>query len=534
MPLLAAYSGRIGDYERVEEAIYQAIRRGRVVDSASRLLKKLRQGIREKEDEINQKLTKICRDSRYKAAIQESIVVKKNDRPTIPVKVAYKTTFPGTMIAESAKGLTVYMVPHAIERASEEIVQLKAEEEAETYRLLADLSDQVFQEIESIESSLEAIVVIETIMARGKLSQAMGASPARLTDEEVIHLDQVCHPYLKDPVPLSLSLGEERRGLVITGPNAGGKTVVLKTLGLLQVMTQAGLHIPCGPETCLPVLEQVMVAIGDDQSLENALSTFSAHLKDLADMTREVGRYSLVLVDEIGSGTDPKEGAALANALLENFYYQGSLVVATTHYGEIKAFAQKHPAFETAAMDFTDETLQPTYHLIMGKAGDSHAFWLADKVHLDPGVMDRARAFLQEDLLTHYEEVALVKNFNPQKSQALQGEVSENEATFARGDRVKLLDSQEYGLVYEVPAMSPYVVVSVDGRQREVLKKRLRLDLAAKDLYPEGYDLDLLFMDHESYKMNRDLLRGSKKAYKALKKKAKERSTNNIRKKAGH
>ncbi|RLK62868.1 endonuclease MutS2 [Atopobacter sp. AH10] len=522
VPILSRYAQVIGEYVNLEEAVYSKIRGGRLNDEASRTLKKIRLAIRQKEDDVQNRLKKMLKDPRYQSLLQEAIVVKKNEQYTLPVKASFKNKFPGHLVEESNKGLTVYMEPLSISKISQELTDLRGQEQAETYRILSDLSDEIYQYIQPIEQSLEAIVVLETIMARSKLAKQMDGKEPKIRLDDYVQLDRVCHPYLKNPVPLSLHIGKSNRALVVTGPNAGGKTIVLKTLVLAQLMAQSGLLISCGSETVLPVFQQIFVSIGDEQSISNSLSTFSAHLTELAEYIREAGPYSLIVVDEIGSGTDPKEGAALSNALLESFYLKGSLSITSTHYGEIKEFAQKHPAFETAAMGFNMDTLEPSYQLMMGETGESNAFWLAHKVHLKEEIIDRAKEFAYSDLLMDYENHAPVKNFDYINSEDEEIK-TENLEDFHPGDRVYLNDSQNFGLVYRLSDKKDYIWVDVNGDKKEVLKKRVKLSIAAKDLYPENYDMKRLFMAYKDYKQDKDLLRGSKKAYKALKKAHKDR-----------
>ncbi|MDO4680607.1 MAG: endonuclease MutS2 [Aerococcus sp.] len=519
-PILYQYSLNLGNFSSTEAAIYQAIRGNQLVDEASRTLKKIRQRRQEKQEKMDERLQKALQEASQKKYLQEAMIVERNGRQTLPIQATYKNKFKGTVVDTSSKGLTVYMEPVSIQRLTADVWQLKMEEEAESYQILAELTGYVAADTLAIRQSLEVVVTLEVIMARAKLAREMSAREPEINEAEKIQLVGVKHPFIDDPVPLSLMLGEDFRGLTITGPNAGGKTVVLKTVALMQVMAQSGLQIPCEAGTSLPTFDQVFVSIGDAQNLANSLSTFSAHLSDLASFVRKARRHTLILVDEIGSGTDPKEGAALANALLEYFYQSGSLVLSTTHYGEIKDFSKAHPAFETAAMVFDSETLAPSYQLVMGESGESNAFGIAEHVQLAPSIQARAHDFMSGTVNLEDPTIYEVKTFEASKAKTTTYQTAR---AWQQGDRVILTEWGNVGLVYEDVPMSNDVVIYHNGQMERVPEKRVKLSIPASELYPRGYDKTRLFMTYEDYKAEHDLMRGSKKSQKQLQKKQRKR-----------
>ena len=297
---------------------------------------------------------------------------------------------------------------------------------------------------------------------------------------------------------------------MITGANAGGKTVVLKTVGLFTLMAMFGLQVPAQEGTELAIFDELFVDIGDQQNLENALSTFSGHMQNIAEILKRVNRNTLVLLDEIGSGTEPNEGAALAVAIMETMYEQGALLVATTHYGEIKKFAKEHEDFIPAAMAFDRDALQPKYLLQVGETGDSQALWIAKKMKMSSKLIDQAQTYIQQ------------KTYQTKKKDfADLGQIFENKKNelakrhFEKGDRVWLTEHQKEGLVFEDDG-SEKVMIYFNNEKIAVLRQRVQFRRSASELYPEGYDLDSLFIDFKTRKKQRDLERGSKKAHKEL------------------
>lgn len=515
-PLLYQYSKSLPSLLEIEEEIYQTIQHHKVADAASKNLRKVRKQIRENEKEIQEKLTKFLNHSSNKDMIQDRMIVQKDEHYTIPIKASYKNKVVGNIIEQSNKGTTVFVEPITVAKSNERLILLKAEEVAEEYQILAELTGYLAEKESIIEFIMETITAFDIIFARAKYSREVNGITPEVNKSEIIQIKKGIHPFLPTgAVPLDFTLGEECRGLVITGANAGGKTVVLKTVGLLTIMTMFGLQIPVQEGTTIAVFDKVFVDIGDQQSMENALSTFSGHMDNIASILNKTKRHTLVLLDEIGSGTEPNEGAALAIAIMEALYAKGALVVTTTHYGEIKRFAEEHEDFIPAAMEFDRETLTPKFILHLGESGESQALWIAKKVHMDSALIKQAKEYMDN------------KNYHTQKKIFIKSEdrspiVKREKTTFKKGDRVKLTENQQTGLVYEDDG-SDNIVVYCAKERIEVPRYRLQLLTGAEELYPEGYDIDSLFTDYHTRKMTRDLNRGSKKAHKLLDKEMRSR-----------
>ena len=317
----------------------------------------------------------------------------------------------------------------------------------------------------------------------------------------------------QDAVPLDFEIGKNYRSLVITGPNAGGKTVVLKTIGLLTLQAMSGFHITGVTGTEIAVFEKLFVDIGDNQSLENALSTFSSHMKNLAEIVNKANHRTLLLFDEIGSGTEPNEGAGIAIACLEKFYLKGCMTVARTHYGEIKNYSELHPDFMNAAMQFDQETITPLYKLLIGKSGNSNALWIADKMGISQDVQKIAKRYMTEK--SYNLELVDESRVRTAKVEKV---VDVAYHDYQQGDRVKLLDHNAMAIVFEGINQLNNVKVYYKKEFVDINIRRLQLDLPASELYPVGYDMNQLFSDFKDRKFEHDMARGSKKALKKVKK----------------
>lgn len=377
-PILSSYGNSIAEFKSIEEEIEFSIRGSLVDSNASKELKKIRRYIENTDSKIQEQLGNFLKSSANKNYIQEFFVSKRNDRYTIPIKAAYKNQVAGTIVETSSKGSTVFIEPSAISKNTTEIVVLKSEESIEEYKILSYLTGVIFDNSKEIKINIEVIAEYDMIFAKAKYSRAIEGIKPKINDYGYINIIHGKHPLLKgNIVPLDFNIGTHYRALIITGPNAGGKTVVLKTFGLLTLAVQSGLHISAKEGTEISVFEKIFVDIGDDQSIENSLSTFSSHVKNLAEIINSSNKSTLILCDEIGSGTEPNEGAGLAIAILEELYHKGCIIMATTHYGEIKNFSESHSDFENAAMQFENSTLEPLYKLITGKSGESNALWIS-------------------------------------------------------------------------------------------------------------------------------------------------------------
>ncbi|MRS22630.1 MULTISPECIES: endonuclease MutS2 [Bacillus] len=513
-PVLASYANSMTEFKSIEEEINFSIKGNSIDAAASKELKRIRNNIDSVDGKIKERLTKFLNSSANKKYIQEFFISKKDDRYTIPIKSSYKNQVAGSIVEASAKGSTVFIEPHTVTKLNAELASLKAEEAMEEYQILATLSGMVVESIYHIKINMELISQYDMVFAKAKFSKSIDGIEPKLNDHGYIHLVNCKHPLLSGKaVPLHFEIGQNYRSLIITGPNAGGKTIVLKTIGLLTLATMSGLHIAGDKETEIAIFENVFVDIGDNQSIENALSTFSSHMKNLSEIMRESNNNTLLLFDEIGSGTEPNEGAALAISILEEFYLAGCIIVASTHYGEIKRFSEMHDDFMNAAMQFNSETLEPLYKLVIGKSGESNALWIANKMNVRERVLQRAKEYMGN------KEYALeqVNESKIRKPKFVQ-EKRENHYEYKIGDRVKVLDYDDFGIIYKEIDNFYNVVVYYNGEFVEVNVKRITLEVAAKELYPEGYDLNTLFVDYKERKMQHDIERGSKKALRKIQK----------------
>ncbi|HFR4146869.1 endonuclease MutS2 [Bacillus cereus] len=513
-PVLASYANSMTEFKSIEEEINFSIKGNGIDVAASKELKRIRNNIDSVDGKIKERLTKFLNSNANKKFIQEFFISKKDDRYTIPIKSSYKNQVAGSIIEASAKGSTVFIEPHTITKLNVELAGLKAEEAVEEYQILATLSGMVLENIYSIKINIELISQYDMVFAKAKFSKSTDGIEPKLNDHGYIHLVNCKHPLLTGQVvPLHFKIGQEYRSLIITGPNAGGKTIVLKTIGLLTLATMSGLHIAGDKGTEIAIFENVFVDIGDNQSIENALSTFSSHMKNLSEIMRMSNNNTLLLFDEIGSGTEPNEGAALAISILEELYFAGCITVASTHYGEIKRFSEMHDDFMNAAMQFNSETLEPLYKLVIGKSGESNALWIANKMSVKEHVLKRAKEYMGNKKYA-LEKVNESKIRKPKFVQ----EKREFHYEYKIGDRVNLLDYDDFGIIYKEKDNFYNVVVYYNGEFVEVNAKRITLEVAAKELYPEGYDLNTLFVDYKERKMQHDIERGSKKALRKIQK----------------
>ncbi|MFD1670701.1 endonuclease MutS2 [Agrilactobacillus yilanensis] len=398
-PILADYAADLQPFRTIETEIERVIKNKRIEDDASKALQQTRQQIKATTQKIKERLRQFLASKQQRNYIQEFVITLKHDHYTIPIKASYKHQVAGEVIALSSKGQTAFMSPSSIQKLSDVLIDLKATESAIEYQILATLSGLVAEKIAPMTVNVQLIGQYDLIFAKAKYSQAIDGIAPKLNTQGQIRLVDCRHPLLTGTVvPLKFEIGQTYRSLMITGPNAGGKTIVLKTVGLVTLATMAGLHIAAAAGTEIAIFEQIFVDLGDNQSLENALSTFSAHMQNLSQILQTAQSKTLLLFDEIGSGTEPNEGAALAIALLEAFYQKGCTTVATTHYGEIKRFSETHPGFINAAMQFDNQTLQPKYQLLIGQAGDSNALWIARRMKIPEAIITKAAAYMTQGM----------------------------------------------------------------------------------------------------------------------------------------
>ena len=382
-----------------------------IADAASTELADIRRHMRAAQAKSRQILQRIISSPSYSKVLQEAIITQRDGRFVVPVKAEHKGDLPGLVHDISSTGATLFVEPMGVVQANNEYIELEAKEQKEIERILAELSAEAAAHREDIQWDYDALVHLDLIFARGQLSYKMDAVRPEVRRDGAIRLRKVRHPLLdaKTAVPIDIELGDAFDTLVITGPNTGGKTVSLKTLGLLTLMAQCGLHIPAGDRSAVSVYRRVLADIGDEQSIEQNLSTFSAHMVNIVAILKEVDRQSLVLFDELGAGTDPVEGAALAIAVIQHVRAAGARVAATTHYAELKTFAMTTAGVENASCEFDVETLSPTYRLLIGIPGKSNAFAISRRLGLPEAVIEAAQVQMSgesvrfEDVLTQLE-----------------------------------------------------------------------------------------------------------------------------------
>lgn len=368
-----------------------------ISDQASDELYSIRKKIRSIGSRIRETLDKMIHSGTYQKALQENIVTMRDGRYVVPVKAEYKNTINGLVHDTSSSGATLFIEPMAVVEANNDIRVLKAKEKTEIERILKELSAECSAQADLISGDFETLITLNIYFAKARLAEQMNAVKPQITDNGTIRLNKARHPLIakNKVVPITLSLGEEYTSLVITGPNTGGKTVTLKTIGLLTLMTMCGLLIPVSDNSTITVFQKVLVDIGDEQSISQNLSTFSAHMTNISSILEKADRHSLILVDELGSGTDPVEGAALAMAILEQLREKKATVAATTHYAELKIYALETQGVKNASCEFDVKTLQPTYRLLIGTPGRSNAFEISRRIGIPEEVLKRASSYVE-------------------------------------------------------------------------------------------------------------------------------------------
>lgn len=516
--LYAITLGLVDNKELIDE-ISVTVKNGQIVSEASSTLKNVRRHIIHTREQIRDGLEKFLKNKQNQSILQDNYISERNGRLTVPVKASYKKQVEGTVVETSKK--TAFIEPNSVRKYTDKLDGLLIEEADEIYRILCKLTALVYDELLGLKNNLDILGYLDMTFAKGKYAKSINAIEPKLNNHGYIHIVNGKHMLLKgDVVPLNVTLGRDYRNLIITGPNAGGKTVVLKTIGLLTLAVQTGLHIPCETGTELSIFERVFVDIGDDQSIENSLSTFSSHVKNLAICVNKTNKSTLLLFDEIGSGTEPTEGSALAIAILEDVYKKGAITVATTHYNEIKHYAKIHPDYETAAMRFNKETLEPLYKLVVGKAGESNALWISKKMGIYDQILNKASAYMQDK---EY-DLSFVEDSKIRKDLAeYPGKGTYEYDDYAIGDRVYVRTEHRSGLVYKPKDHENYVEVFFDGEFKKLHVKLLKLENSAEELYPVDYDMDQLFRSFKERKFEKDMKRGSKKALKLIEKEIRNR-----------
>ncbi|BCJ92711.1 endonuclease MutS2 [Anaerocolumna cellulosilytica] len=517
---IAYYGKTLQDLTPLLEEINQAIRNDRVDDSASKELKDTRRKIELTKSDIRSKLETMLRSK--KDWFSEGFISSRNGHYVLPVKKEYKHQVGGSIMGTSSTGSTCFIVPNAVLKLEEELSLLLIREENEERKILYTLTSLVHEEAASIHLNMEALETLDIVFAKAKLSLDLKAKPAEINDTGNITIINGRHPLLKakECIPLNFSIGNGTKGIIITGPNTGGKTVALKTVGLLQLMAQSGLHVPCeSAEICMT--NSILCDIGDGQSISENLSTFSAHITNIIEILRHSDKESLVLLDELGSGTDPAEGMGIAIAILEELRAKGCLFIATTHYPEVKEYAAKTEGFMNARMAFNKESLEPLYKLEIGEAGESCALYIAKRLGLPKHMLQKAydEAYKKEDekaslrpidslfIEDAIETIDGVAVNHIQKEPVLKP-VNERSSRFQLGDSVVVYPQKKIGIVFQPANDKGEVGVQVQKKKELINHKRLKLKASASQLYPPDYDFSILFDTVENRKARHKMGKG--------------------------
>ena len=457
-------------------------------DNASSNLLSIRKKQRNLEQDIKSKLTNFLHSSSYSKYIQENVVTIRNDRYVIPIKEEYRSQVKGFIHDVSSSGSTIFIEPISVFELNNELANLKIEENFEIEKILQDLSKLFYPYIEELKLDIECIGNLDFIFAKAKYSRFINAITPIINEEKKIVLENAKHPLLdpKKAVPCSLTLGKDFNTLVITGPNTGGKTVTLKTIGLLTCMACSGLNIPASQNSSIYVFDNVFADIGDDQSISDSLSTFSAHMKNIVDIVNNSTSNSLILVDELGSGTDPIEGASLAISVLDYFTNNHSLTVATTHYQELKKYALTRNDFENASVEFDINTLSPTYHLLIGVPGKSNAFEISRKLGLSEEIIENAKTNLTkkdvdfEELLKNiYDNKSKIEHEKAQISEELE-KIEALKKSLER-DNSKLLE-QEKNLINDAKIKARNILLEAKEEANSIISDMNKISEDVSDI----------------------------------------------------
>ncbi|MGE6486874.1 endonuclease MutS2 [Paenisporosarcina sp. NPDC076898] len=519
-PTIHLYAESIGDLNDLEAELTRCLKHGQVDDYATKELSTVRRQLSMQLAKVKERAQTMVKSKTFAPYLQEAMVSERNGRYVFAVKREYRSKVKGTVIDSSASGATLFMEPKELEEMQESIDYLRIAEEHEVEKILYELTEKFLEQELAISIAMDTMHHYDIIFAKAKYSVSIDGERPMLNEDYIIYLNGARHPMLKgNAVPLSIHFGENDRALVITGPNTGGKTVTLKTIGLLTMMAQTGLYIPAEKGSSLHLFHRIYVDIGDGQSIEANLSTFSSRLLNIIDILKKTDNQSLVLLDELGSGTDPSEGMALAIVILEQLFEKGATLFATTHYSEMKDFADRKDGFVNGSMEFDLETLRPTYRLLLGQSGKSQAFDIALKLGLHPQLIRKAQDISYKgepstiqtanevDLKDLHYVQQITTNKYARKTKLQKEVIEEKVAQFEQGDNVTITATSETGIVYKGPDSNGNYIVQVKGDKKAFNHKRLQLHIKGSELYPENYDYDIIFKSKTYRKVKKQLNR---------------------------
>ncbi len=520
-PVVASYAASMYPLTDIEEEINTCIYNNRVDDRASVNLEKIRKRIVIVESRIKSKLETFVKSQAYKNFLQDGTISIKNNHYVISVKSEHKHSIPGSVISKSATGSTFFIEPSSVGQLQSELNMLKMDEEREEYQILMYLTALIGDHLQEFRLNIETLSYYDFIFAKAKYSLSIDAKAAKLNHKGRTKIINGRHPLLgSDCVPLNYEIGKDYRALMITGPNTGGKTVVLKSVGLLTAMIQSGLHVPVDEGSEFAMFSDILVDIGDGQSIEQSLSTFSSHVKNIIEIMKVANPYTLVLLDEVGAGTDPMEGEGLAVAILDELYQKGATIVATSHYGEVKEYAERTHGFRNGKMTFNLETLKPNYVLEIGVAGESNAFIIALRLGMEQKVIEHAHTITYEeekDYTSMKVEQKLAKapdNYKKAKRpKSIKRQVEKQhkkdkpDVTYQIGDAVYVHSLRQRGIVFELENNKQEVGVKIRDKKLYVQKKRLSMFIEREQLYPDlgSYDMDIVLESKENRKKNHQM-----------------------------
>nr|WP_288825199.1 DNA mismatch repair protein MutS [uncultured Clostridium sp.] len=510
---LAYYEENLNPLEDLARELYESIRNKRVDDTASKYLRSVRQDIVRMEEKLRTKAETMLRAN--KKYFSDSYITIRNGKVCLPVKKEYKPAVPGSVIDQSSTGSTFFIEPSAIASLNGELENLRIEEENETRRILYTLTALVEEQLPVLTENMQVLEKLDFLFAKAKLSADMNGVEPEIHTERIIRIAEGRHPFMNPDqvVPLNFELGKDGRGIVITGPNTGGKTVSIKTVGLFSIMAQCGLHIPC-KEGQLSLFNQVLCDIGDGQNITENLSTFSSHIVNVLDILEKADRESLVILDELGSGTDPAEGMGIAISILEELRRCGCLFLATTHYPEVKTYAKEAEGITNARMAFDRESLRPLYRLEIGEAGESCALYIAGRLGMPEHMIKRAERYaygMQETEPESDRNREARKRSNGPRIEKIK-KTSDNQIAmqtkFTIGDSVLVLPDKKVGIVCTAVNDKGVVRVQMPDKKIWINHKRIKLLVAAAELYPEDYDFSILFDTVENRKARHKMEKG--------------------------